>query len=190
MSGHLRPVRGGSICARPRVGMIGSGCGVGGVVAASGVTAAASASATWRAPVRIEGQHGAELNLAVLSRRRAPHRARQHACRASILPRAGFVYAAPAMTGRSPRGLAACSCACGAAARSSCATAAIAGRSTATVIAPHRRAARRCTERADAGSKPGEVGGCMPRGWPGIGRSWLKVPTASALEWQMAGPEK
>ena len=61
-----------------------------------GITEAASASAAARTAGRIEGQHGAGLNLAVLSRRRAPHRAGQHACRASILPRAGLVYATPA----------------------------------------------------------------------------------------------
>ena len=134
-----------------------------------GITEAASASAAARTAGRIEGQHGAGLNLAVLSRRRAPHRAGQHACRASILPRAGLVYAAPAMMVR-PRGLGVGSCACGAAARSSCAATAIAGRSTATAIVLDRRAARRCTERADAGSEPRTVGGCMLPGWPGIGR--------------------
>ena len=138
-----------------------------------GVTEAASASAAERRAGRIEGQHGAGSNLTVLSRRRAPHRAGQHACRASILPRAGLVYAAPAMTGR-PRGLGVCSCACGVAARSSCAATAIAGRSTATAIVPDRRAVRRCTERADAGSEPRTVGGCMLRGWPGIGHGTEK----------------
>jgi len=156
-----------------------------------GITGAASASATRRPPARIEGQHGAGLNLAVLFRRRAPHRAGQHACRASILPRAAFVYAAPAITGRPPRGLAVCSCARGAAARWSCAAAVTAGRSTAVSIAPDRAAARRCAERADAVSKPGGGGGCMPPGWPGIGRSWPKVPPASPLECQTrAGREK
>jgi hypothetical protein len=140
---------------------------------------------SWRTPARLEGQHGAEQDLAVLFRRRAPHRAGQHACRTSILPRAAFVYAGSAMIGRSLRGLAACSCACGAAARSSCAAAAIAGRSTATVIAPHMRAVRRCTRRANAGSEPRGVGGCMPPGWSGIGRSWPKVPPASPLECRM-----
>jgi hypothetical protein len=143
-----------------------------------GIIEAPSASATWRMPARIKGQHGAEVNLAVLPRRRAPHRAGQHACRTSILPRAAFVYAAPAVVGRPSWGLAVCSRACGVAARLSCAVAAIAGRSTATAIAPDMRAARRCTERADAGSEPRRVGGCMPPGWPGIGRSWRKGPTA------------
>src|SRR5207344_1567436 len=140
-----------------------------------------SASATWGPPARLEGQHGAGLNLAVLSRRRAPHRAGQHACRASILRRMAFVYAAAAMTGRPPWGLAVCSYARGAAARSPCAAAAIGGRSTAVPIAPDRPAARRCAERADAVSKPDGGGGCMPPAWPGIGRSWPKVPPASPL---------
>jgi len=190
-------MRGGGICTRPRVGMIGSGCDVDGVAAASGITGTASTSATRWTPVRIEGQHGAGLNMAVLSRRRAPHRAGQHACRASILGRAGFVYAAPAMTGRTPRGLAVCSYACGAAARSSCAVAVTAGRSTAVSIALHRHAARRCAERADAVSKPGGGGGCMPPGWPGIGRSCPhararspKVPPASPLECQTRAGRK
>ena len=135
-----------------------------------GIAEAASASASGRTAGRLEGQRGAELNLAVLSRRRASHRAGQHACRASILPRAAFVYAGPVMTGRPPCGLAGGSCAPGAAARSSCAVAAIAGRSTATAIAPNKRAARRCAERVDAGSELRGVGGCMPPGWPGIGR--------------------
>jgi hypothetical protein len=42
VSWRLRPLPGGSICARPRVGMIGSGCGVGGVGGDTGVTEAAS----------------------------------------------------------------------------------------------------------------------------------------------------
>ena len=160
-------------CARD-IGMAQTGCVSVVSLLAPGMTVAASASASWRTAARLEGQHGAELNLAVLSRRRAPHRAGQHACRASILPKAGFVYAAPAMTGRPPWGLAVCSRACGAAARSSCAAAVIAGRSTAVSIALDRPAARRCAERAGAVSKPGGVGGCMPPGWPGIGRSWRK----------------
>ena len=85
------------------------------------ISGAASASATWGPPARLEGQHGAGLNVAVLSRRRAPHRAGQHACRTSILRRMAFVYAAAAMTGRPPLGLAVCSYARGAAARSPCA---------------------------------------------------------------------
>jgi hypothetical protein len=184
MSVGPRPVRDGGIArAREDVGCIGG---------FSGMAESPSASATRLSPARIEGQHGVEPNPTVLSRRRAPHRAGQHACRASILPRAGFVYAAPAITGRRPPwGLAVCSCARGAAARSSCAAAAIAGRSTAVSIALDRPAARRCAERADAVSKPGGGGGCMPPGWSGIGRSWLKVPPASPLECQTrAGREK
>jgi hypothetical protein len=46
------------------------------------------------------------------------------------------------------------------------------------LIAPDRPAARRCAERADVASKPGGGGGCMPPGWSGIGRSWLKGPPA------------
>jgi hypothetical protein len=154
-------VRGGGLCMR----RWGHDRGADAVLALSprprGIIEAPSASATWRTPARIKGQHGAELNLAVLPRRRAPHRSGQHACRTSILPRAGFVYATPAMTGRPRWGLAVGSCACGAAAKSSCAAAATAGRSTATAIAPDRHAARRCTERADAGSELRGVGGCM-----------------------------
>jgi hypothetical protein len=118
--------RGGGICTRPRVGMIGRRrrwcrCCLGdnrGTVCLGNPVAAC----------QIDGQHGAERDLAVLSRRRAPHRAGQHACRASILRRMAFVYAVPAMTGRPRWGLAVCSCARGAAARSSYAAAAIAGR--------------------------------------------------------------
>ena len=47
----------------------------------------------------MRGKHGADHYLAVLSRRRAPHRA-GHECKASILPRVAFVYAEPAGTGR------------------------------------------------------------------------------------------
>ena len=168
-------------------GMFRNGCGVCGVAAAARITGAATASASWLTPARLEGQHGAEQDLAVLFRRRAPHRARQHACRTSILPKAVFVYAAPAMMGRSLWGLAACTGACGAAARSSCAAAAIAGRSTATMIARHRRAVRRCMQRANAGREPYGVAASMPPGWPGIGQSWPKGPMALALEWRMRG---
>ena len=183
MSVGPRPVRDGGIArAREDVGCIGG---------FSGMAESLSASATRLSPARIEGQHGVEPNPTVLSRRRAPHRAGQHACRTSIPPRAGFVYAAPAMTGRPRRGLAVCSCARGAAARSSCAAAATGDRSTAVSIAPDRHAARPCAERADAVSKPGGGGGCMPPGWSGIGRSWPKVPPASPLEClTRAGREK
>jgi hypothetical protein len=51
-------------------------------------------------------------------------------------------------------------------------------------IAPDRHAARRCAARAGAGSKPSGVGVCMPPGWSGIGRSWLKGPSASPSECQ------
>ena len=43
-----------------------------------------------------------------------------------------------------------------------------------TAIVPDRRAVRRCTERAGAGSAPRTVGGCMLRGWPGIGHGTEK----------------
>ena len=46
------------------------------------------------------GKHGAALNLQVLQRRRAPHRA-GHACRTSILPTMALVHAVPA-TQRTP----------------------------------------------------------------------------------------
>ena len=36
---------------------------------------------------------------------------------------------------------------------------------------PRRLLARRCAQRADAVSKPGGGGGCMPPGWSGIGRN-------------------
>ena len=42
-----------------------------------------------------KGKHGAELNLAVPHRRRAPHRA-GHACRVSILGIVAFVHVASA----------------------------------------------------------------------------------------------
>ena len=62
------------------------------------------------------GKHGADLNLEVLYRRRAPHRA-GHECRTSILPMRAFVYAAAAMPGRPRVFLAVCSYAAVAAAR-------------------------------------------------------------------------
>ncbi len=53
-------------------------------------------------PARIEGKHGAELNLAVQSRRRAAHRA-GHECRTRILPMMAFVHASSATQRRPSR---------------------------------------------------------------------------------------
>jgi hypothetical protein len=59
-------------------------------------------------PARIAGKHGADHNLPVLSRRRAPHRA-GHECRASILPNMAFVHISSATRYRPSRYQAACS---------------------------------------------------------------------------------
>ena len=67
-----------------------------------------SGRTSWRAPARLAGKHGAERNLQVLYRRRAPHRA-GHECRTSILPMRAFVYAAAAMPGMRRLFLAVCS---------------------------------------------------------------------------------
>jgi hypothetical protein len=93
-------------------------------------------------PARIEGKHGADHYLAVLHRRRAPHRA-GHECRTNILPMAAFVYAAFATTGRASRGLAVCSCAQGAGGRRLSAAVATAARCTAAPSAQGKRARRR-----------------------------------------------
>ena len=61
-------------------------------------------------PARIEGKHGADHYLAVLLRRRAPHRA-GHECRTSILPMKAFVHILSAIEGRLRPHTAACSCA-------------------------------------------------------------------------------
>jgi hypothetical protein len=114
------------------------------VVAAApeGVIEGPGTSATCRKPARIEGKHGAELNVAVLHRRRAPHRA-GHECRTTILPMVAFVYAAVATTGRASRGLAASFCVQGAGGRRSSAAVATEARSTAAPSAHGKRARRR-----------------------------------------------
>jgi len=67
-------------------------------------------------PARLAGKRGVDLNLQVLYRRRAPHRA-GHECRTSILPMRAFVYAAAAALERPRLHLAVCSCAPAAEAR-------------------------------------------------------------------------
>jgi hypothetical protein len=57
---------------------------------------------------RIEGKHGVELNLAVLHRRRALHRA-GHECGTVILPMMAFVHVWSATAGRQARYQAGCS---------------------------------------------------------------------------------
>jgi hypothetical protein len=109
------------------------------------------------------GKHGADLNLAVLYRRRAAQRA-GHECRTTILPMAAFVYAVFAMTRRPRRGLGGCSCADGAAARSSCAAVAIAAKSTAALNAPGRSGGRRNAPPRSATRRVRVAGAAMPTG--------------------------
>jgi len=115
-------------------------------------------------PAKLAGKHGADLNLEVLYRRRAPHRA-GHECRTSILPMRAFVYAAAAMPGRPGVFLAVCSCALVAETRWSFAAAATAGRSTARRAALRGHGNGRC-RRLVGGIRRARVGGGgMPPGW-------------------------
>ncbi len=130
--------------ARPPGSLLGTVSGPDAVVAEppEAVIEGPGTSATRRKPARIEGKHGAELNLQVLHRRRTPHRA-GHECRTNILPISAFVYAAFATTGRASGGLAVSSCAQGAGSRRSSAAVATAARFTAAPSAHSKRARRR-----------------------------------------------
>jgi hypothetical protein len=77
---------------------------------------------------------------------------------------AAFVYAVFAMTRRPQRGLGGCSCADGAAARSSSAAVAIAAKSTAALNAPGRSGGRRNAPPRSATRRVRVAGAAMPTG--------------------------
>ena len=140
---------------------------------ARGTPGAASASATRRPAGRMEGQHGAGLKLAVLSRRRAPP------CRTARMqddyPAKGEVRLRrtcdDGQSGeRSGRLFVCVWCCCDVVVCSCCDRGQI--YCGVELCARQARRQTRCAERATLSDKPGGGVGCMPPGWCGIGRSW------------------
>jgi len=120
-------------------------------------------SAACREPARLRGKHGADLNLAVPHRRRAPHRA-GHECRISIPPNAAFVYDASALLDSQNPSRAGCFCAWAAAVRSSSVVAATAARSIAAATARGGHAGSPCEPPRNATRRAFPAGGPMPSG--------------------------
>ena len=120
-------------------------------------------SAALREPARIAGKHGADRNLAVLHRHRAPHRA-GHECRISIPPMATLVYVVSVGQSRLTQYQPGCFCARVAAPRRSSVAAVIVVRSTAPESARGRPGAGRNRRPGAATKRAVPAGLPMPPG--------------------------